>query len=122
MLLWTWGSRYLFRLVLSFSSEKYPDVELLRHMVVLFSCLLFLKYTLLLPPPPFLFSFLPPGDAVTALKAAYDPRIRTEEEYGPEARPFAPGNLTIPALFEACCESPPLWHLSGPQAAFTVVE
>ena len=87
------------------------------HMVVLFSCLPFLKYTFPLPPAPFLFSFLLPGDAVTALKATHEPRIRTEEEDGPETRPFAPGNLTIPTLFEACCESSPHWWLSGPHCS-----
>ena len=75
-------------------------------MAVLFSCLPFLKYTFpLSPPPPFLLSFLSPGDAVTALKPTHEPRIRTEEEDGPETRPFTPGNLTIPTLFEACCNS-----------------
>lgn len=83
-------------------------------MVVLFSCLPFLKHTFRLPPLPFLLSFLPPGDAATGLKAAYDPRIKTEEEDGPECRPFTSKNLTIPTLFEACCESLPCWHLRGP--------
>ena len=36
MLQWTWGSRYLFKLVFMFSPYKYPEVELLDHMVVLF--------------------------------------------------------------------------------------
>ena len=36
MLQWTWWCRYLFHLVFSFSSGKYPEVELLAHMVVLF--------------------------------------------------------------------------------------
>ena len=36
MLLWTWGCRYLFELVFSFSSDQYQEVELLDNMVVLF--------------------------------------------------------------------------------------
>ena len=36
MLEWTWGCIYLLKLVLSFSWNKYPEVELLDHMVVLF--------------------------------------------------------------------------------------
>ena len=36
MLQWTWGCTGLFKLVFSFSSDKYPEVELLDHMVVLF--------------------------------------------------------------------------------------
>ena len=32
----TWGCIYLFQLVFSFSSDKYPGVELLDHVVVLF--------------------------------------------------------------------------------------
>ena len=35
MLLWTLGCMYLFKLVFSFSSDIYPGVELLGHMVVL---------------------------------------------------------------------------------------
>lgn len=91
-------------------------------MVVLFSCLPFLKHTFPLPRLPFLLSFLPPGDAATALKAAYDPRIKTEEEDGPESRPFTSKNITVPTLFEACCESLRCWHLSAPQTSFIVVE
>lgn len=64
----------------------------------------------------FLLSFLPPRDAVTALKAACD--CRTKGEDGPELRPLTSGNVILPALFEACCESPPCWHLSGPQIAY----
>ena len=96
-------------------------MESLDHEVVLFSCLLFLKHILPLPPWHCLFSFLPSGNAVTALRAAYDPRIKTEEEDGPGSRPLGPGNLSILALFEFCCVSPPRRHLSGPRAAFTVV-
>ena len=33
---WTCTCRYLIKLVFSFSSDKYPEVELLDHMVVLF--------------------------------------------------------------------------------------
>ena len=36
MLQWTWACIYLFKLVFSFSSNKYPEVELLDHMLVLF--------------------------------------------------------------------------------------
>ena len=36
MLHWTWGCIYLLELKSSFSSDKYPEVELLGHMVVLF--------------------------------------------------------------------------------------
>ena len=36
MLQWTWGYRYLFELVFWISSDKYPEVELLGHVVVLF--------------------------------------------------------------------------------------
>lgn len=45
-----------------------------------------------------------------------------KEGGGPESRPCASENLTVLALFEACCESLPCWHLSGPQTSFTVVE
>ena len=31
-----WGDRYLFKLVFSFSSNKYPEVDLMDHMIVLF--------------------------------------------------------------------------------------
>ena len=37
MLLWTWGCIYLFNTVFSFPLNKYPGVELLDYMVVLFS-------------------------------------------------------------------------------------
>lgn len=87
-------------------------------MVVLFSCLPFLKYTFPLPPPPFLFSFLLPDDAVTALKATHEPIIRTEEEDGPETRPFAPGNLTIPTLLRPVVNH----HPTGALVGLTVVE
>ena len=36
MVQWTGGYIYLFKLVFSFSLNKYPDVELLDHMVILF--------------------------------------------------------------------------------------
>ena len=36
VLKWTWGCRYLFKAVVSFSLGEYPEVELLNHMVVLF--------------------------------------------------------------------------------------
>ena len=36
MLQWTWECRYLFKLVFWFSSDKYPEVELLDHIVVIF--------------------------------------------------------------------------------------
>ena len=36
MLQWTWECIYLFELVFLFSLDKYPHVELLDHMVVLF--------------------------------------------------------------------------------------
>ena len=36
MTLWTWACRYLFITVFSFPSTRYPEVELLDHMVVLF--------------------------------------------------------------------------------------
>lgn len=36
MLLWTLGYRYLFKLMFSFSSDIFPGVELLDHMVILF--------------------------------------------------------------------------------------
>ena len=36
MLQWTEGCVYVFELVFSFSSDKYPVVELLNHMAVLF--------------------------------------------------------------------------------------
>ena len=36
MLHWTWGCIYFLELELSFASDKYPEVELLDHMVVLF--------------------------------------------------------------------------------------
>ena len=36
MLRWIWGCRDLFELVFSFSSDQYPYVELLGHMVILF--------------------------------------------------------------------------------------
>ena len=32
---WTWGCIYLFKLMFSFSSDKYPEVELLAHMLLL---------------------------------------------------------------------------------------
>ena len=32
---WTWGA-YLFKLILLFSSNKYPDMEILDHIMVLF--------------------------------------------------------------------------------------
>ena len=35
MLQWTWGCMYLFELVFSFSLPRYPEVELLEHMLVL---------------------------------------------------------------------------------------
>ena len=35
MLQWTWGCMYFSELVFSFSSDKYPEVELLGHMVAL---------------------------------------------------------------------------------------
>ena len=41
MLLWTLWCMYLFKLVFSFSSDTYPGVELLGHMVALF--LIFLR-------------------------------------------------------------------------------
>ena len=37
MLQWTQGCIYLFKLVFSFSLDKYPGVEFMDHMVVLFS-------------------------------------------------------------------------------------
>ena len=37
MLQWTRGGVYLFTVVFLFSSDKYPEVELLGHMVALFS-------------------------------------------------------------------------------------
>ena len=36
MLQWTWECSYLFKLVSSFSLDKYSEVELLNHLVVLF--------------------------------------------------------------------------------------
>ena len=33
---WIWGCRLFFKLVFSFFSDKYPEVELLSHIVVLF--------------------------------------------------------------------------------------
>ena len=35
MLQWMWGHRHLFKLVFSFSSNKYPEVELMDHMIFL---------------------------------------------------------------------------------------
>lgn len=113
---------YLFKLVFLFTLDEYPEVELLDPMVILFSCLPFLKHTLSLPVLPFLLSFLPPGDAVTVLKAACDPSVRAGQEDGPQSRPFASDNFTVPVLFEACCESPPCWHFSRPHTSFTAVE
>lgn len=88
------------------------------HMVVLFSCLPSLKYIFPLPPPPFLFSFILPDDAVTAPKATHEPRVRTEEEHGPETRPFAPGNLIIPTLLRPVVNH----HPTGALVGLTVVE
>ena len=36
MFSWTWGCVYLFNLVLSFSSDKWPEIELLNCMIVVF--------------------------------------------------------------------------------------
>ena len=36
MLQWIWECTYLFKFMFSFSLDKYPEVELLDHMVVLF--------------------------------------------------------------------------------------
>ena len=36
MLQWTWECRYLFEILISVLSDKYPEVELLDHVVVLF--------------------------------------------------------------------------------------
>ena len=41
MLQWTWGSRYLFKLVFTFPSDNYPELEFLDHMVAL--VLIFLR-------------------------------------------------------------------------------
>ena len=41
MLQWTWGCIYLLKLMFSLSSDKYSEVELLDHMVILF--LIFLR-------------------------------------------------------------------------------
>ncbi|MXQ88268.1 hypothetical protein E5288_WYG017054 [Bos mutus] len=57
-------------------------------------------------------------DAVTALKATHEPIIRTEEEDGPETRPFAPGNLTIPTLLRPVVNH----HPTGALVGLTVVE
>ena len=45
MLQWTWGCIYPFKLVFSFPSDKYPQVKLLGHVIVL--CLIFLKPSIL---------------------------------------------------------------------------
>ena len=47
MLLWTLGYMYLFKLMFLFSSDIYPGVELLDHMVVLF--LVFWRTSILFP-------------------------------------------------------------------------
>lgn len=86
----------------SFSLDKYSEVGLLDHMVILFSCLLFFKHLLSLALSPFFLSFLPPGGAATGLKAACDPRIRAREEGGFESsKTFASENLTTPDPYEA---------------------
>ena len=46
MLKWTWGYRYLFKLVLALSLDKYPGMELLEHTVILF--LIFKRTNILL--------------------------------------------------------------------------
>ena len=53
MLQWTWGCTYLFELVFSFFSDKYPEVELLDHTVVPF--LIFFFFNNLSSFPPFFF-------------------------------------------------------------------
>ena len=45
MLQGTWVCKYLFKLLFLFSLEKYPEVELLNHIVILF--LIFLRTTIL---------------------------------------------------------------------------
>lgn len=75
------------------------------------------KAHLPLPAPSFLWSFLLPGDAGDSFEGCCESRIRMEEEDGPNSRPFPSGNLGVPALFEACCDSPPCRHPSGPQTA-----
>ena len=46
MLQWTWGCIHHFELVFSFSSDKYPEVEFLGHMVVLFLIFLWNLHTI----------------------------------------------------------------------------
>ena len=60
MLQWTWGYRCLFAIVFSFPSAKYPEVECLDHIVVLF--LIFwgtsILFSIMAPP-----SFIPTNSA-----------------------------------------------------------